>query len=111
MPTLLFIFVILSQTGCDKSHLPFTDQEKLVFSGTIEQQEVRVGSKSGGRIREVLVGEGDLVEAGQTLVRFETAELEALLAQAEARVEQQTVRLERLERGARVEEKSQARAN
>lgn len=108
---LLLICTLVSMAGCDKSRLPFTGDDKLVFSGTIEQQEVRVGSKSGGRIREVMVREGDFVEAGQAMVKFETAELEALLAQAEARVEQQTVRLQRLERGAREEERGQARAN
>jgi multidrug resistance efflux pump len=57
-----------------------------------------------------LVEEGQEVEAGQPLVRFDIAELEAQRRQAEARIRQQQARLERLERGARPEEKAQARA-
>jgi len=110
-PVLMLLLAVGLQVGCDKSHLPFFDQKKLTFSGAVEQQEVRVGSKSGGRVREVLVREGDHVESGQPLVSFETTELDALLAQAIARVEQQRVRLEKLEAGAREEEKAQARAN
>jgi multidrug resistance efflux pump len=80
------------------------------FSGTIETREIRVGSKVGGRVVAALVEEGQEVRAGQPLVRFDVAELEAQRMQAEARIEQQQARLERLERGARPEEKAQARA-
>ena len=82
----------------------------LVFSGTVETRAVRVGSKVGGRVLAVLVEEGAEVAAGQPLIRFEVAELEAESAQAEARVRQQRARLEQLERGARPEELAQARA-
>ncbi len=111
LPYTLLILASCSLTGCDRNDLPFISRNSLIFSGAVEQQDVRVGSKSGGRIRQVLVREGDRVEAGQTLVTFETAEIEALLAQASARVDQQKARLERLERGARIEEKAQAEAN
>lgn len=96
--------------SCSSTGISFRRQEGLLFSGTIETHEIRVGSKVGGRILEVLVREGQEVQAGQPLVRFDTAELEAMMEQAEARVEQQMARLERLERGSRVEEKAQARA-
>ena len=97
-------------SGCGGSGLGFRRQEGLVFSGTIETHEIRVGSKVGGRVLEVLVREGQEVQAGQPLVRFDTAELEALMEQSEARIEQQMARLERLEQGSRSEEKAQARA-
>jgi HlyD family secretion protein len=41
-----------------------------------------------GRVAEVLVAEGDRVEAGQPLLRLESAELRAAVAQAEAGVDQ-----------------------
>lgn len=88
----------------------FGKKEDTVFSGTIETREIRVGSKVGGRIETVLVEEGQEVTAGQPLVKFDIAELQAQKAQAEARVEQQQARLERLLRGARPEEKAQASA-
>lgn len=88
----------------------FRKAEAVIYSGTIETREVRVGSKAGGRVEAVLVEEGQEVEPGAPLVRLEVAELRAQRSQAEARVAQQKARLSRLENGARVEEKGQARA-
>jgi len=39
--------------------------QPLVASGTVEARDIRVGSKVGGRIEQVLVREGDKVEAGK----------------------------------------------
>jgi multidrug resistance efflux pump len=96
--------------GCANTDFGFKKENPLLFSGTIETREIRVGSKVGGRVRAVLVEEGYEVQAGQPLVRFDIAELEAQRTQAEARIQQQQARLERLERGARPEEKAQAHA-
>jgi HlyD family secretion protein len=43
--------------------------------GTVEVQEVRLGSKVGGRVPEVLVAEGDIVLPDQVLARFDVPEL------------------------------------
>jgi HlyD family secretion protein len=86
-------------------------RERLRLSGSLEAHEIRVGSKTGGRVAEVLAREGDWVEAGAPLVRFETNELQSLLEQAEARVEQHQIRWERLTRGSREEELAIARAS
>ncbi len=96
--------------SCASVGFGFKKEEKQVFSGTIETREVRVGSKVGGRVSAVLVEEGQEVEAGAPLVRFDIAELQAQKSQAEARIAQQRARLARLEAGARPEEKAQARA-
>ena len=42
----------------------------LELPGTVEVQEVRLGSKIGGRVDRVLVREGELVQPGQLLVRI-----------------------------------------
>jgi len=102
------ILIMITQAGCGGTG--FGSGSELVFSGTIETREIRVGSKAGGRIAEVLVREGDEVKAGQALVRLDVEELRAQLEQAEARVSQHEARLARLERGARPEEKAQAKA-
>ncbi len=96
--------------GCTTPSFGFRKEQPQVFSGTIEAREIRVGSKTGGRVQAVLVQEGQLVKPGDPLVRFEVAELEAQRAQADARIAQQRARLQRLERGARPEEKAQAHA-
>lgn len=97
-------------SSCTTTGFGFKRDDALLFSGTIETREIRVGSKVGGRVQEVLVQEGQQVDAGQALVRFDMAELQAQKLQAQARIEQQSARLEKLQRGARPEEKAQAQA-
>jgi HlyD family secretion protein len=55
-------------------------------NGRIESVQVDVAAKYGGRIKEVLAREGDLVEEGQVLVKMDTSEMEAELAQDKARL-------------------------
>jgi HlyD family secretion protein len=75
----------------------------LQGSGTVEARDIRVGSKVGGRIDQILVREGDAVEPGQTLITFDDKELKASLAQSRAAAE-------KAERGFRPEEIAEARA-
>lgn len=110
VPLLLLTFVGIACESCANTGFGFNKEKPLLFSGTIETREIRVGSKAGGRVTDVLVVEGQEAKAGQSLIRFDVAELEAQRMQAEARVAQQQARLERLERGARPEEKAQAHA-
>ncbi len=56
----------------------------LTASGTIEGTQVVIAPELGGRVREVMVQEGEVVEAGQTLVRFDDSLLQAQLSQAQA---------------------------
>ena len=59
--------------------------EGIAFSnGRIEADQVDIAAKYAGRVKEVLVKEGDLVEPGQVLARMDTAELEASLEKARA---------------------------
>ena len=77
--------------------------QPLVASGTVEARDIRVGSKVGGRIEQVLVREGDRVEAGQVLATFDDRELKANLDASLAN-------FQKLQRGFRPEEVEQARA-
>src|SRR5579862_5332127 len=79
------------------------------WSGTVEVRTISVGSRAGGRVKEVSVHEGDPVTAGQTLLVLEPGEWPAQLAQAEGQLAQAKATLERLEHGARPEELDQAR--
>ncbi len=56
----------------------------LTASGTIEGTQVVIAPELGGRVREVMVQEGEVVETGQTLVRFDDSLLQAQLSQAQA---------------------------
>lgn len=55
-------------------------------NGRIESIQVDIAAKHGGRIREILAREGDLVEAGQVLVKMDTDELEAELEKDKAKL-------------------------
>src|SRR5512136_2333786 len=49
----------------------------LQGSGSIEATEISVAADTAGRIKTVLVSEGDAVKAGQELVQFDDAILQA----------------------------------
>ena len=55
-------------------------------NGRIESVQVDVAAKYGGRIKEILAREGDLVEEGQVLARMDTDELEAQLDKDKAKL-------------------------
>src|SRR5215468_8533471 len=73
-------------TSCANGGFGFRKEDPLLFSGTIETREIRVGSKVGGRVTEALAVEGQEMKAGQTIIRFDIAGLEAQRLQAEAKV-------------------------
>ena len=65
----------------------FRRDDGLQGSGTVEARNIRVGSKVGGRIDQVLVREGDRVQPGQVLVTFDDKELKAAMEQSRANAE------------------------
>jgi len=81
----------------------FHKDDSLQGSGTVEARNIRVGSKVGGRIDQILVREGDHVAAGQLLITFDDKELQAALDQSKAAAEKAA-------RGYRPEEIAEARA-
>jgi multidrug resistance efflux pump len=90
---------------------PFrTRSTELRLPGTVEIQEVRLGSKLGGRILSVSVREGERVKAGQEIVRFETPELDAQYEQLKAKLAGAEADLLKARRGPRDEEKAEAKA-
>src|SRR5215469_9493488 len=55
-------------------------------NGRLEAREVDVVAKYPGRLKEVLVDEGDTVDAGQVVATIDTAPLEAQLRNAQAQI-------------------------
>jgi HlyD family secretion protein len=80
------------------------------WSGTVEARTISIGSRTGGRVKEVIVREGDRVQTGQPIVTLEPGDWEAQQQQARAQLEQAQANLEKLEKGSRPEEIEQARA-
>ncbi|MEK6285116.1 MAG: efflux RND transporter periplasmic adaptor subunit [Acidobacteriota bacterium] len=83
---------------------------KQVLSGTIESDEIHVGSKVGGRVEVVLVKEGQEVKQGEPIIRFERYDLDAKHADAVAAVAQAEANLQKNLRWSRPEEIAAAKA-
>lgn len=83
---------------------------RIALSGTIEADEIRVGSKVSGRIAEVLVKEGQEVKQGQAIIRFENYDLDAKRNDAVAAIAMAEANLQKLQIGFRPEEIAEARA-
>jgi membrane fusion protein (multidrug efflux system) len=88
----------------NSSKLVSTDDARI--SGTI----VSVSSKIGGRITEVLVKEGDTVQAGQVIARIDARDTTAQKAQAEAALAAARAKYDEMVAGTRPQEIEQARA-
>jgi len=84
-------------------------------SGFVEAHDIRIGSRVGGRIKEVLVQEGDRIAARpageeQPLVKLYPYDLQERRAEAQATLAARKAELERLTRGFRSEEIAEAKA-
>jgi len=80
------------------------------WSGTVEARTISLGSRAGGRIKELPVRSGDFVKAGTALARVETTPLELRLAQARSQLRTPQLRVEALKSGPRPEDVAQAEA-
>ncbi|MEA3459326.1 MAG: efflux RND transporter periplasmic adaptor subunit [Chloroflexota bacterium] len=86
----------------------------VTVSGTgslVPQSEVTLAFKSAGRVVEVLVEEGEMVEAGEVLAKLETDELELQVKQVQANLAGAQANLAKLEAGATEEEIAAAEAS
>ncbi len=91
---------------------PFRERrDRLWLPGVVEIQEIRLGSKVGGRVAEVKAVEGELVELDQELVRFDIPELQAQFEQQLARVGAAEAELAKALNGPRPEEIRQAKSD
>jgi HlyD family secretion protein len=108
--TLLVLVAGCTQANATKTPTPAAAPKKSSLGGASAQGYVTpvrhadLSFRTGGRVAEVLVKEGDPVKAGQPLVKLQDAELKAALAVAQAD-------LKRLQAGSRAEEIAAAQAN
>jgi HlyD family secretion protein len=87
-----------------------TRVEPLRVSGFLEADEIRIGSRVGGRVAEVEAQEGMRVEKGKVLVKLAPFDLLERRAQAAAELAARKADLARLTTGYRAEEIAQAEA-
>ncbi len=88
-----------------------TDEKGLFLSGNMEVTELRLGFKTAGRVAALDVDEGWMVGKGQRLAALESAELEYLVRQSRAVLDEARERLEENRAGFRSQEIEQARAS
>jgi len=74
------------------------------------ETRLELSFKSAGRVAEIIIVEGDQVEAGEVLARLETADLEQALIQAQANLAISEAQLAQTEDGSSAEELASARA-
>ena len=87
-PIILLIAVAVSSWWYLDSRRATAVSGNLSASGTIEATEVTLAPELAGKVLEVLVAEGDSVQAGQILMRFDDTLLQAQLEQAQAALAQ-----------------------
>jgi HlyD family secretion protein len=105
IPILLVVLALVGLIVYSK----FRPPENRV-SGFIEADEIRLGSRVGGRVQEVLVAEGTDVKRGQPLIRLEPFDLQAERERAAATLATREAEFARLTAGLRTEEVAQAEA-
>jgi len=110
--SLLLLVVVLAAVAAGLGFFwPFSGRERfLTLPGIVEIQEVRLGSKVGGRVDKIAVQEGERVEPGQPLVYFEVPELRAQREQLQAKLQQALADSDKAKNGPREEEKEAAKA-
>ena len=84
--------------------------EPLMVSGFVESDEIRLGSRVGGRVAKVHVEEGRIVKKSDVLVELEPYDLLEREAQYKASYDQARAEHDKFSRGFRDEEKAQAQA-
>jgi len=90
---LIIVIAILALAGLGiAAWLIFGKEDKnkglVSGNGRIEAVEIGVAAKTAGRVKDILVREGELVTAGQVIALIDTEVLEAQHRQAEAQLKQ-----------------------
>jgi len=100
-PAMLVPLLVLTGFAVNKGYLAWGAHQPLEIGGMVEVRTIQIASRSGGRVVDVLVHEGDRVTKGQELVRLERAELEAKRDEARAARELAQAQLDRVTNGPR----------
>lgn len=88
-----------------------TVQETSIFIGTLEApRSVTIKPQVEGRVNQIFSKEGARVKEGQTIVSLQSDDVQALLLQRKAALEQATANLAELKAGTRPEQIAQAKA-
>jgi multidrug efflux pump subunit AcrA (membrane-fusion protein) len=88
-----------------------TEAEVVSAQGFVApQRSSDLAFRSGGRVTEILIAEGDQVKQGQALIRLQDDQLKAAVAQAQAALDLAKANLDQVQQGARTEDIAAAEA-
>lgn len=73
----LLIVVIMGVVAWQRFAVNARDNGLISGNGRIEAVEIDIAAKSPGRLKEILVREGELVTAGQVVATLDTESLKA----------------------------------
>src|SRR5262245_38730070 len=105
LPALIAIAVLIGILYVSQQRV-----DPFKVSGFIEADEIRIGSRVGGRVAKVEAEEGQVVKRGALLVELAPYDLRERQQQAAAELAARKADLDRLEAGFRKEEVAQAEA-
>ncbi|HDO35939.1 MAG TPA: HlyD family efflux transporter periplasmic adaptor subunit [Nitrospirae bacterium] len=86
-------------------------EDVIIASGNVEVTEVDMGFKHPGRVTELYTDEGRRVKKGQILAVLDKAELESMVQERKARLNEAVVKLQELRAGSRPQQIEKARAD
>ena len=82
------VVIALAAFAWQRFGLNTQDNGIVSGNGRIEGVEIDVAARTAGRLKDIRVGEGDFVTAGQVVALMDTQSLEAQKQQAEAQLRQ-----------------------
>jgi multidrug resistance efflux pump len=100
----LLIFLVVASLLAGILYFGRAAEGPLKVSGFVESDEIRVGSRVGGRVRRVPVDEGDVVSPGTVLLEFEPFDLDYRVSVAASQLAEAEAEFARLKAGFRAEE-------
>src|SRR5215467_12044047 len=93
----LGLVLLLALWGCSRNNSRTESEGKLFVSGRIDGDTVDISSKRDGKVVEIMVREGDPVEAGQLLARILSPQDDAQVEAQKANVVENERKLEQAE--------------
>lgn len=102
---IIFVFSLLL-VGCS-----LETNEKSIYTGTIEVNDVSLSAEIGGKIVDIMVKDGEKIAKGDKIAGIDTTDLKIKLKKARSALKAAEAKLEEIIEGARGEEIKSARAN
>jgi len=103
--------LMLGRTHSEKKQIvPARSPALIAGPGRVEphSEDIKLGAELSGKLKSVLVEEGDQVKRGQILAELENADYRAQVSSAEAQVLQREAELRKVINGARAAERREA---